>query len=246
MKNSLIVLLFFILNLIGYSQKNVKIVSEAYPKLFDGNLKTFEVLKEDRHKFKFYNQGSLECFIDSIIIYVDDSEIINDLVEISLINTYVTVLEDGDETSIVRHTFYKKGVQKITFEKNKIIIPIRTGVEILDGDDSGIISFVWNSKKERKFYEIDLKIKNCTTYEEADEKPVIYLYPETPTNVRINCSASNKFTFTYPVYHNGWRVKAYPDGTLLDEQNKKYPYLFWEGLSGLKIDWNEGFCVPRR
>ena len=45
---------------------------------------------------------------------------------------------------------------------------------------------------------------------------------------------------------DGWRVRAYPDGTLVDiASGKKYPYLFWEGAAGFvfsDID-SKGFVV---
>lgn len=45
-------------------------------------------------------------------------------------------------------------------------------------------------------------------------------------------------------YDNGWKVKAYPDGTLLDQDTgKEYNYLFWEGASGTEYDLSRGFVV---
>lgn len=61
-------------------------------------------------------------------------------------------------------------------------------------------------------------------------KPVIYLYPTTKTNLDVTVVPKGGFTFTEPVYNNGWRVTASPDGTLVNrDDGKTYPYLFWEG-----------------
>ena len=61
-------------------------------------------------------------------------------------------------------------------------------------------------------------------------KPVIYLYPTTTTSIDVSLAPKGGFTYTEPVYKNGWRVTASPDGTLVNrDDGKTYPYLFWEG-----------------
>jgi hypothetical protein len=77
-------------------------------------------------------------------------------------------------------------------------------------------------------------------------KPVIYLYPtqEQQTEVKINYLGN--LTVTYPDYNNGWHVTAYPDGKLVNQaDNKEYSYLFWEGKSNVKndYDFSSGFVV---
>ena len=79
------------------------------------------------------------------------------------------------------------------------------------------------------------------------DKPVIYLYPSEEADINVTLNSDNiAFTSTYPKYtNNGWRVKAHPDGTLIDSKNRQYNYLFWEGIvkdnSFKTLD--EGFCV---
>jgi hypothetical protein len=73
-------------------------------------------------------------------------------------------------------------------------------------------------------------------------KPVIYLYPVEPTNIRVYVGANIKKS--EPTYNNGWRVVAYPDGTLINSDNKKYDSLFWEGMGlGTYPEIKEGFVV---
>jgi len=84
-------------------------------------------------------------------------------------------------------------------------------------------------------------------------KPVIYLYPNKPTNVSVKFNVPIQFTTDIPTYGDFWNVNAYPDGTLVnlkanltdcdkidDKQkgseyakqacfNNKYPYLYWSG-----------------
>ncbi len=75
------------------------------------------------------------------------------------------------------------------------------------------------------------------------DKPVIYLYPETKTDVTVSLDYDGKLTCTYPEYKNGWSVTASPDGTLTDANGQTYNYLYWEGESDAGFDFSEGFCV---
>ena len=77
-----------------------------------------------------------------------------------------------------------------------------------------------------------------------DAKPVIYLYPETETQVTVKMDYSGKLTCTYPAYDDGWQVTAAPDGTLTDAKGQTYNYLYWEGETATGYDLSEGFCVP--
>ena len=78
----------------------------------------------------------------------------------------------------------------------------------------------------------------------APEKPVIYLYPETKTDVSVRLTLDGVLTCTYPDYPaEGWRVHAQPDGTLTDAAGQTYRYLYWEGVSRAEFDLSSGFCV---
>ena len=74
-------------------------------------------------------------------------------------------------------------------------------------------------------------------------KPVIYLYPETRQQVRVELDLDGQLICTYPRYDHGWAVTADPDGTLRDEKGLSYNYLYWEGLLQTNWDMNEGFCI---
>ena len=56
--------------------------------------------------------------------------------------------------------------------------------------------------------------------EVSDEKPVIYLYPEQETDVRVTLDLAGELTCAYPAYGDGWSVRAAPDGTLTDEDGQ--------------------------
>ena len=59
------------------------------------------------------------------------------------------------------------------------------------------------------------------------KKPVIYLYPESDTEISVQLKTTGKLTFSYPNYASGWKGTAYPDGSI-HINGKHYPYLFWE------------------
>ena len=84
-------------------------------------------------------------------------------------------------------------------------------------------------------------------------KPVLYLYPEKPTNVTVSFAKPMQLTRTIPSYSSDWFVSANPDGTLTDLKSEQtdcsiydipvhgseyaksacesnqYPYLYWAG-----------------
>ena len=77
-------------------------------------------------------------------------------------------------------------------------------------------------------------------------KPVIYLYPESETDVTVRLDYKGRLTCVYPApdLDGVWRVTARPDGTLTDRQGREYSYLFWEGASGgTPPDFSRGFVV---
>ena len=75
-------------------------------------------------------------------------------------------------------------------------------------------------------------------------KPVIYLYPETETDVQVRLNLDGQLSFTYPAYDGGWKVTAYPDGKLINHSDgNEYSYLFWEGNGNVVFDMNSGFVV---
>lgn len=76
------------------------------------------------------------------------------------------------------------------------------------------------------------------------DKPIIYLYPTTSTEVEVKLGNPEKLSCSYPKYTNGWRVLANPDGKLIDlETGRKLYSLYWEGIRTDKINLNEGFVV---
>jgi len=96
-------------------------------------------------------------------------------------------------------------------------------------------------------YEISAKLVVPSNFELVPGvvyKPVIYLYPTEKTKIFVSLDYNGTLTHTYPTYSNGWNITAYPNGSLIDDNGKEYPYLFWEGESDIEYDLSKGFCVP--
>ena len=90
---------------------------------------------------------------------------------------------------------------------------------------------------------ISILLISCSN-DAVDAKPVIYLYPKEEEVIDVKLEYKGELTVTYPEYKDGWKVKANPDGILMNlEDNRQYSYLFWEGLSDLDYDISEGFVV---
>ncbi len=81
------------------------------------------------------------------------------------------------------------------------------------------------------------------TGDEPMKKPVIYLYPETETEVSVKLDYAGRLTCTYPEYGDGWKVTARPDGRLTDALGREYYCLFWEGIADEPYEIGEGFVV---
>ena len=76
-------------------------------------------------------------------------------------------------------------------------------------------------------------------------KPIIYLYPISPTEVSVTLGYPDRLTTVYPTYQNGWRVMAQPDGTLQDRSTGRELYsLYYESITAIDFSrTNEGFVV---
>lgn len=78
-------------------------------------------------------------------------------------------------------------------------------------------------------------------------KPVIYLYPTKTTDVSVRLDPRGGFSYTEPVYSEGWDVTATPNGVITNKADgKTYPYLFWEGRGGYYKMPDEGFVVSQK
>lgn len=98
-----------------------------------------------------------------------------------------------------------------------------------------------NGRFEAEFLKV--KVSDFEPEPGAAYKPVIYLYPETVTEVSVKLDLDGELTCTYPTYNEGWKVWANPSGLLKDENGLEYNYLYWEGFLDAEYDFSKGFCV---
>ena len=77
-------------------------------------------------------------------------------------------------------------------------------------------------------------------------KPVLYLYPEEDTNVKVTFDKKSNLTTTYPKYINSWEVLAKPNGDLYDKNGNYYYALYWEEKKNHDISFDEGFYVESK
>ena len=80
---------------------------------------------------------------------------------------------------------------------------------------------------------------------QVNHKPIIYLYPEEETNIKVLLENPDLLTCTYPKYDDstGWNVVAEPNGDLKYEDKELYA-LYWEGDSkNKKRIRDDGFVV---
>ena len=92
----------------------------------------------------------------------------------------------------------------------------------------------------------------CVDEEECDynrypevEKPIIYLYPTTETEVTVKLGYEDLITVSYPRYEEEWKVLARPDGSLTDLDTGRDLYaLYYESVSPIEYQIEkEGFVV---
>lgn len=92
--------------------------------------------------------------------------------------------------------------------------------------------------------EIDWDIKEVHCDPVVAYKPILYLYPEKQTNIKVNFAHEDYLTTTYPKFNKEWNVIAHPNGDLYDSNNNYYYALYWEEKDYNKVDYSEGFYVP--
>lgn len=77
-------------------------------------------------------------------------------------------------------------------------------------------------------------------------KPVLYLYPQEEAAVDLKINLRGGLTHTEPLYNDGWKVLATPDGTIKNlEDGKYYDSLLWEGVGINYPEQEKGWVVKR-
>ena len=78
-------------------------------------------------------------------------------------------------------------------------------------------------------------------------KPVIYLYPQTTTDLNLKLKLHGFLTKTEPLYQDGWQVSAEPNGKIKNlATGDSYDYLLWEGLGLDYPSSDKGWVVEQK
>ena len=103
--------------------------------------------------------------------------------------------------------------------------------------------------KDKYTVTIDHQYTDDCDYDELDmtvKKPVLYLYPEEDMMVNVTFDNKDKLLSTYPKYKNEWNVFAKKDGTLIDENGRKYYALYWDENIKHEEKFKTGFYVKSK
>ncbi len=119
-------------------------------------------------------------------------------------------------------------------------VPVGTyGVEVIAGDYSGCTAAEVTGP-ETCSADITVELEETIFV----DKPNVYLYPPSPTEIQVQIPAWRKITAADPAYPvEGWRVTAWPDG-LLDTDAGERDFLFYElAFPPQRFQRDAGWCV---
>jgi len=137
-------------------------------------------------------------------------------------------------------------ISKMTFDENRFY----TGLGVNLGEHLIFrTGYLWQQRASASLSRIQFSVAVNTFRmkpppKKIYRKPIIYFYPEDTTDVEVVLDYDGKLTHTYPKYNSGWKVKAYPDGTLIDDDGKEYYSLYWEGEPRTDLAIEDGFIIP--
>jgi len=166
----------------------------------------------ENHYIKRTHTG---CGASDTVRVIEDQEIIDGLV---VAGSYSV---DGDSGSVYAPADYDTEYYREAFDGWLLFVEDGTWEEYV----AGYPYIYWQDPFGRWIEFMSLAIvppAECG-------KPVIYLYPEEPTEIGVKIELKT-MSVSEPDYGDGWNVVAYPDGGLVNlSDGEKYPYLFWEG-----------------
>lgn len=73
-------------------------------------------------------------------------------------------------------------------------------------------------------------------------KPIIYLYPESKTEINVELKYPQKISHSYPKYENNWNVIVDTNSNIT-YNGRNYYGLYWEGKYPMDFKLDEGFVV---
>lgn len=126
--------------------------------------------------------------------------------------------------------------------------PINYGLSYNDGalfqfnqkgenSSSVCVEIIYNSSKKTG----EVKDSSCG----GIAKPILYLYPQKTTNVKVTFEHPEYLETTYPKYQKSWNVTAHKNGDLYDSKGHYYYGLYWDEMRVHPVDFSTGFYVEK-
>ncbi len=199
------------------------------------------------HKHDYYELGiaSDEDELDELLeeySYISTTDDDDDNINFKKNNYYLIAFSDGGCMYNLKPTDYKiKDKEIVFYVKEKVTCGLCA--------ERVIIYAIPVPKKVTDKYDVDVDFttsgeNNCGDDPVVSKKPLLYLYPQQKTNIKVELSNPSSITTSYPKYNDGWNVVAYPNGDLY--YNNRYYYgLYWEETTNTKVDFSEGFYVTK-
>ncbi len=241
----------YILNILGDDVEPLKIYDSSFNEIPRNNyLYNFynnKLYLYGTNTIKIYNtKGELLSTIDK---YKDIKDIINNyVIYIDNNNLFIENIDDTNESKKLASWdknyvygydsgFYDRTTLDRMQEENKKE-GLYVVIEYPNKDKNGNYGMEYCYTNDKQIIEYPIK-------EEIGgrAKPVLYLYPENETNVKVTFSNPEFLTTTYPKYNSSWNVKALPNGDLYDKDGKYYYALYWDEKRYNEVDFHEGFYV---
>ena len=185
----------------------------------------------DGHIFDHYGQELLKDKYDKIYWAVDGKYIlVQDNTELKLISIKGKELYNYKEVELGSINYglsYNDGAL-FQFTKSEIKE---------DNPEIECIEVIYDSSNNKG----EIKSSPCG----GIAKPILYLYPQKTTNVKVTFSHPEYLETTYPKFIGEWNVKAYKNGDLYDQDGKYYYGLYWDEKQVHQTDFKEGFYVEK-
>ncbi len=212
--------------------------------IYNGNLYSFRDGKITKYNIdgqlletKDFPKNQFKNIVKDYVLYLDDNNYLS-LMNIETEKS-IQIVKWNDNYELYGAEYYDedyiKNMNKNTETGVYITLYYRSGK---DASGNYGMKYCYTDDGEIKTYPIEYEMG-------GREKPVLYLYPNEKTNIKVEFEHPEYLTTTYPKYTNSWNVTAYPNGDLYDENNKYYYALYWDETRYHEVDFKEGFYVTK-
>ena len=234
-------------------------------KIYDNNLKEFYsksinsenytfandsiYIIEDKKVVKYNTEGNLvftsnnyediKSIILNYIVYVKDNNLILENIDDSNETKVLTKWNKDLDIHFISGYYTRDELDSMNESNKKEGLYVV--VEYPGMDSSGNYGMEYCYTPDKQI--IEYPIKDMLG---GRAKPVLYLYPEEETNIKVSFAHPEYLTTTYPKYTNSWNVTVKPNGNMKDQDGKYYYALYWDEKRYNEVDFTEGFYVEAK